>query len=246
VLQNTGALAILTRLGNNPALTMTLATNSGIDELTKEATLYPAYLTSALAAGTSAGLTTRLRASTTACGTYLIACYIYFPFAAQGCFFKRDGNFVAYVGTAPGCLASRRTCATKKGFKYVSKAAKVTKVNSLKSPPEEALGTSMPIAVIDSTLAGIREHLVSLVYFLELVRSPVLTIAVGMILKRQLTKSLLYRLIGSVSGNAQNLIVIPLYCHYFTCPTKSPCEKAEDAKAEIQERNHSKGTRPII
>lgn len=189
---------------------MTLAANSGVDELTEQAPLYPAYLTGAVATGTSAGLTARLRARTLACGAYLGACYLYLLFAAQGCLLKGDGDFTAQVGTTPGCLTCSRTGTTKKGFKDVAKAAEI---KALEAPPEEIVSTTVSEAVIGSALIGVREHFVSLIYFLELFRSPVLSITVGMIFKRQLTKSLLYLLVSGVSRHTQNLIVITFHCH---------------------------------
>jgi hypothetical protein len=145
---NTGAFTPPARVGNNPALSTALAANSGIYELAEEAPLYPAYLTGAVATGTSGGLTARGRAGTMTPGTYLGACYIQFLFTAQGSLLKGDENLTAQVIAMLGRLASSRTGTTKKGFKDVAKAAKATNIKSLKAPPEEALGSIMPEAVI--------------------------------------------------------------------------------------------------
>ena len=93
----------------------------------------------------------------------------------------------------------------KEGIKDITKA---TEVKPLEVPPEDTFGATMPKAVIGGALIGVREHLVSLVYFLKFLLSPIMVVVVGVMLEGQLTESLLDLLIGGISVYTEDFIII--------------------------------------
>jgi len=114
------------------------------------------------------------------------------------------------VSAAPWCLAGSRGHSAKEGIKYIAEA---TKVKALKAPPEKSLGTTMPKAVIGSALIRVTEHLKGFVYLLKLLLSSILVVTVRVILQSQPTKSPLYFLIGGISRDTEDLIIVTFYWH---------------------------------
>jgi hypothetical protein len=108
------------------------------------------------------------------------------------------------------CLAGGSGCPTEEGVKDIAKAAKV---KALKASPEKSLGTTMPKAVIGSSLIRVREHFVGFVDLFESFPRPILLIVVRVILKGQLTKRPPYFLLGGISIYAEDLIIISLGWH---------------------------------
>jgi hypothetical protein len=122
---------------------------------------------------------------------------IYFFVAAQSCLFKSDRYGITKVITTSGRLASSPAGPAEEGFKDVSEAAYI---KAFEAPAEEAFGAIMAEPVITGALIGVREDFISLVDFLELLLGAIIVITVGMILERQLTKSLLNILRGGITG----------------------------------------------
>jgi len=114
------------------------------------------------------------------------------------------------VGTALWRLASGSGCPTEEGIKNITKPAEI---KALKASSENAVSPSVSEAVISGTLIRVREDFVGFINLLELLRGTVFVVTVGMILEGQLTKSLSYLLVGSISTYAEDFIVIPFYWH---------------------------------
>jgi len=174
------ASALRAGFADNSALTMALTAGCSCSEATKDTLLDSLYLAGAITVGASAGLTTWLAANTLAQGAVLGAGYTYLLFTTKGGLFKGDSKLVAEVSTASWSLTGGRGCSTEEGFKDVTKA---TEIKSFKTSPEKPLSTAMPKAVIGSTFIRVSEYLVGLVYLLKPLRSPILAVVVGVILK---------------------------------------------------------------
>ena len=84
------------------------------------------------------------------------------------------------VGTRLGRLAGGSSCPLEKGVKNIAKTAEV---KSFKAPPENSLSTTVPKAVIGNALIRVGEHFVGFIYLFKLLLGPIITIAVGVILK---------------------------------------------------------------
>jgi len=165
---------------DNSALTMALTAGCSCSEATKDTLLDSPYLPGAITVGAASGLTTWFTANTLAQGAVLGAGYTYLLFTTKGGLFKGDSKLVAEVSTPPWSLTGGRGGSPEEGFKDVTKA---TEIKPFKTSPKKPLSTTMPKAVVGSTLVGVGEHLVGLVYLLKPVRSPIIVVVVGVILK---------------------------------------------------------------
>jgi hypothetical protein len=211
MLLETGTMAVRAFIGNDFSFAVALPAKGGVDKLAEEATLYPPHLTGAITSGATHGLSARAGARAAAGGTELGTGDLYLFLTAQGCFFKGNGDIVTQVITAPGRLAGGGSGASEKGLEDIPEAAEIKSLES--PPPEKALGTAVPEAVICRTFIGVRENLVSLIDLLELFRGAVILTAVGMILESQLPESLPDILGGGVAGNPEYFIIVTLYSH---------------------------------
>jgi hypothetical protein len=99
----------------------------------------------------------------------------------------------------------------------------------------------MPKLVIGRPFVGIGEHLVGFVYFLEPFLSPIVTVAVRVVLKGQLAKSPPDFFIGGVFGHAQNLVVIP-FCGHVIYLLLSAFWEAGKVKVCLEKSIPQKGT----
>jgi hypothetical protein len=84
------------------------------------------------------------------------------------------------VSTPLGCLAGGSSCPAEEGVENITKAAEV---KSFKASPEKPLSTTMPKAVIGSTLISVGEHFVSFIYLFKPLFGPIIAVAVGVIFK---------------------------------------------------------------
>ncbi len=71
--------------------------------------------------------------------------------------------------------------------------------------------TGVPVAVVGIALGGIREALVGLIDFLELIGGPGLVVVVRVVLERQPTEGAFYLFTTGVPGDAQDLVVVAFH-----------------------------------
>ena len=203
---HTDAAAPGAGLGDNPALAVAAWAGGNVGEAPKDVLLHPAYLSAAVTVGALAGWTIWRVTSTLAQRAVLSAGYIYLLFDTKGCLLEGDGNPVAEVGTGLWRLAGGRSCPAKEGIKDITKAAEI---KSLKASPEEPFTATVSKAVIGSAFIRVGEHFVGFVYLLKPLLSSFLVVMVRMIAEGQLTKSLLYFYLGSISVYAEDFIIVP-------------------------------------
>lgn len=132
-------------------------------------------------------------------------------FRALGGFAERDGHVVAQIiallGTGP---AGAGTAAEAEQIAEHVAELREDVLGAVERGAAHA-GIGGAEAVIVGAAFGIAQHVVGFRGFLELLfRLGIVRIVVGMILERQFSVGVLYLVVRSISGDAQNFIIIAL------------------------------------
>jgi hypothetical protein len=165
----------------------------------------PLHLAGTVAVGAPYRLAARPATHTVAYRAVLGAGDIQFFLAAKNRFLKSDGDTIVEVWAPLGRLAGAGGGVTEEGVKDITKAAEI---KPLKTTAKDSLSSVMAEAVIGGPFVRVREHLISLVYFFELTLGAVPVIVVRVVFKSQTPESLLYLLVGGISADAEDFIVI--------------------------------------
>src|SRR5579859_5801742 len=217
------AAALLAGVGDHAPLAVAAVAGGDVDELAEDALLHAAHLAAAVAAGAAFGLAARFGADAAAEGALLGAADLDLLLRAEDRLFEGQGQVVAQVGAALRA-APLAGGAAEEGVEDVAEAAEIAE--ALEAAARLLAHAGPAEAVVGGALLRIGEDLERLVDLFEALLRPVILIAVGMVLHRQLAEGLLDLFRAGRARHAEHVVVVLLLCGHLrpVCPAAARCE----------------------
>ena len=202
--------AVRAGVGYDSALTTTLAAGSHIYELAEYTALSLAHLPCTIAGRASFGLAPWLAFGAMTNRAYLSSYYFLLLLTAENLLFEGDSQAIMQVFTSLRPSTSCCASTAEEGFKDVPKASKA---KAFKTSTTKPFDSGMSKSVVGSALIRIAENLIGLINLLKPLLSPLILVAIGMGLHRQLPERFLDLGRGGVLVDAEDIIVIALIGH---------------------------------